>query len=157
MLLKLTPVVLQYGVQYGFRPIDCFLKVFQMYDGNNSTHVLNELAKEGLFHTPIPGATSFAAGSCSVEEMDQVKSTLHPPEEKIIRAYLIDVVEDEHGQTRLKLRDVDSKNIYTTPVEPGSFIINCTSHIANLTHEPVLSCNGRVRTISNYCIAPPLF
>ena len=132
-------------------PIDAFRQIFNTYDGTNAADVLRQGAKDGLFHSPVPGATSFNAGSCSVEEVATVKDILTPASEKVIRAYLLDVVTDAQGAAYLKLRDVATQKVYTEPVEPGAFIVNCTSHLVNLRHDPVLSCNGRVLSPQQLC------
>ena len=58
---------------------------------------------------------------CSREEIATVKTVLSPPEEKIIKAHLLDIKDGGDGAgPELILRAVDgSGTIFRRPIEPG--------------------------------------
>eukprot|EP00746_Dinoflagellata_sp_MGD_P030626 gnl/MRDRNA2_/MRDRNA2_172699_c0_seq1.p1 gnl/MRDRNA2_/MRDRNA2_172699_c0~~gnl/MRDRNA2_/MRDRNA2_172699_c0_seq1.p1 ORF type:complete len:520 (+),score=85.23 gnl/MRDRNA2_/MRDRNA2_172699_c0_seq1:178-1737(+) len=130
--------------------IDWFIQMFDMYDGSNSKEVLQELTRQGFLHHAIPNPGSFVLGICSLEEIALVKTILSPPEEKLLQAYLEDIV-DEGSGLAFKLRALDG-TAFSKSVEAGSFIVNCTSHVANPSEVyPVLSEDGLVLSPQAIC------
>jgi hypothetical protein len=143
---------------YGYNtPLDYIQKMFTMYDGTNAKEVYNEMAKSGFLHTAVPGAENFMVGVSSSEEIATVKQALSPPKDKIIRAYLIDIVDKENDSTgglQLKLSSVDGKRVFYKDLEPGAFVVNCTAHVgfSNLSdHRPVVSHEGLVLNPQQIC------
>lgn len=143
---------------YGYdTPLDYLQKMFSMYNGKNAPEVYKEMAKVGFLHTAMPDAENFLVGVCSSEEIATVRQALCPPKDKIIRAYLIDVVEslsEEKETLQLKLSSVDGSKIFYKRLEPGAIIINCTAHVgfSNLAgHYPVVSHEGLVLSPQQIC------
>jgi len=132
--------------------LDFIGEMIAAYDGTNAREVMVKMEGRGFVHSAIPDAGSFILGVCSQEEVSLVKEALRPPEEKIIKAHLVDIV-DEHGDPVLQLRALDGRTHFTRNIERGSFVINCTDHIpfGEGQHEPVLSDDGLVLTPQGLC------
>ena len=147
-----TPFMQKHSYSYN-TPLDWIRETFTMYDGTNGLETLKELGKKGFLHTPIPGAASFALGISSTEEINHVKKVLQPSNEKIIRAHLLGLVDNvQTKRTQLKLQTIETREIFYKDLEPGSIIVNCTSHIPNnLKHEPILSHEGMVCSPQYIC------
>mmetsp|Transcript_5111 Transcript_5111/g.12008 ORF Transcript_5111/g.12008 Transcript_5111/m.12008 type:complete len:514 (-) Transcript_5111:68-1609(-) len=129
-------------------PLEVFSQIIENYNGSNTSEVLREMEKRGFVHSAIPDASSFLVGVCSREEIRTARAALSPPEDKIIRAHLADVVTTD-GEPALTLQALDGKTRFTRTIERGAFIINCTDMIGPLAHEPILSDDGLVVSPQN--------
>ena len=131
--------------------------MMNLFDGTNGAECCRKLAKTGFMHTPIPGATSFLAGICAPDEIETVEKALSPASKRIVRAYFSNVVERPGGGLEMQLREIEGGGTFTRPIEPGSFVVNCTGHLgvgnpkfAKARYSeatpivPVLSAAGRV-------------
>lgn len=127
------------------------------FDGTNGRETCEALAALGFMHTAIDGASSFAAGVCSDEEIAAVRAALSPAAERVVRAHFVGVTELPGGGLQMELRAAVDGRRFSRALEPGSFIINATGHIpttnprmARLVYSPlnpivpVVSCMGRV-------------
>jgi len=140
------------------RTVETTVKMIHLFEGTNGAECCRELAKTGFMHSPIPGATSFLAGICSPDEIETVQKALSPASERIVRAYFSNVVERPGGELEMQLREIEGGRTFTRPIEPGSFVVNCTGHLAAVANPkvakllyseaapivPVLSAAGRV-------------
>jgi hypothetical protein len=81
----------------------------------------------------------FMYGTLSVGENEAISKGV----DEVIRDYLTDVV-DRDGQPTMLLRSGESR-----PIEPGSFIVNCTGYIGRerVPYEPYVSESGNVVSI----------
>ena len=135
---------------FGDTTLDFASRMLEMYDGDNADEVYKRMAAEGNgFISPIPDPKKFMAGTASVEEVDHVRSVLSPPESKVFKAHLVDVVlrygidGPEDGAT-LELKSCDTGEVEHVVVPRGTFIINCTGHVHPQRARPVLSDDGLV-------------
>ena len=125
---------------------DYFLDLLELYDGSNAEHVLDTMAESGFLHSAIPAPKNFILGVCSEEEIAEAKSALTPAAERILKAHLVDVFDDdvESPTLRMVLRSTDAANEgeeYSIPIPAGAFIVNATDHISTKTNHfaPILS------------------
>jgi hypothetical protein len=86
----------------------------------------------------------FMLGICSPAEMQMVKDALHPREKNIVKAHLVDIIDGDAGIPQMKMRTVDTKEIFYRPIKTGSFIINCTDHFLPVNYQPVLTPDNLV-------------
>ena len=130
---------------------DYFIDLLELYDGSNAEHVLDTMAESGFLHSAIPAPKNFILGVCSEEEIAEAKSALTPAAERILKAHLVDVFDDdvESPTLRMVLRSTDAANEgeeYSIPIPAGAFIVNATDHISTKTNHfaPILSDDGLV-------------
>lgn len=125
---------------------DSMPQLIAAYDGSDAEAVCKQMAERGLLHSPIPDPRSFVLGMCSRAEVAIVQDALSPPEGKVIKAHLMDVI-SENGVPMLKLRDLDGQTAFTKNISSGTFLVNCTDHIdptGQASFEPILSEDGLV-------------
>ena len=79
------------------------------------------------------------------------RTALTPAAERILKAHLVDVFDDdvESPTLRMALRSTDAANEgeeYSIPIPAGAFIVNATDHISTKTNHfaPILSDDGLV-------------
>lgn len=124
------------------------------------TRVVEQMTNRRFFHSAVPDPQHFQLGICSEHEIRVIKDLLSPPNEKIVKGHLIDVVEHE-SNLMLKVRMLDAQ-IKMFPTPPGSFIVNATdnrafgANVRQIEHvqgelidgvqafEPILSSDGLV-------------
>ena len=116
-----------------------FEKVAQRYDGTNGAAV-REWFHESCGTSLTPEAWNFMFGLLSEAENRTITAGLR----HVVTDHLEDVV-DRDGHTDLVLRSGD-----ILPVEPGSWIVNCTGSLLqrDQPHEPAVSRDGRVLSIN---------
>lgn len=134
---------------------DYFLDIMDAWDGTNTAEVYKTMAeKDGYLHSPVPDPQTFILGLLSQEEGDTVSAALSPAEERIIKSYLVDIVDDtgDEGTVRMVLQDFDGEQ-YDRIIPAGSFVVNATDHISVTSNhfEPVLSDDGLVCCPQRLC------
>lgn len=135
---------------------DYFLDIMDMWDGTNQAEVYEQMAAvDGYLHSPVPDPKTFILGLLSQEESDTVAAALSPAEERIIKSYLVDVVDDtgDEGTVRMVLQGLEGGPQFDRIIPAGSFIVNATDHIsvASNNFEPVLSDDGLVCCPQRLC------
>jgi len=143
---------------------DLLFDILEKYDGNNAQHVYQEMcASSNAMHSAIPNPSSFVLGISSTEEINVVRQILSPPTDKIVKGYLVDVIDDDDASSssssssstgvRLLLRDLSGKHFDRSSPQ-GTIIINATD---NLTEEnanrfvPVIDSSGLVLSPQRLC------
>lgn len=122
----------------GYAPVEMFLDLAQRYDGTNEHAVLDRLRAKYTVAL-VPDARRYMLGLLSERENKVIAAGAHD----IIKDYFIDVV-DREGRPTLVLKSGESR-----PIEPGSWLINCTTYTLreDLSYEPFVSNSGRVISI----------
>jgi len=143
-----APVTFWEKNAYGSKLVfDYMLEALEGYDGNNALEHLSQLSKHGLVHSPFPDPHSFVLGMCSTHEVDVVRAVLSPADKKIIKGHLLDIV-DDGSCPKLQIRSLDG-SIVLHPIEPGSFIVDCTDHVRPIEWGPIISDDGLVVSPQN--------
>jgi len=122
----------------GYTPVETFLDLAQRFDGRNERAVFDHLRSKYTVSL-VPDAKRFMLGLLSHHENAVIAARSH----EIIKDYLVDVV-DRDGSPRLLLKNGESR-----PIEPGSWIVNCTGYILreDIPYEPYISESGKVISI----------
>jgi len=120
--------------------------MLEMFNGENAKEVYQEISRTGFLHSAIPDPGSFMIGVCSAKEIELAQMALAPAERCIIKAHLIDVVQDADAGPALWLRSLDRQSTYQHPIERGSFLVDCTDHVSERsnTFQPIVSGDGLV-------------
>jgi hypothetical protein len=108
------------------------------FDGTNEIDVAEWMRRTyGLWSTP--GTGNFFLGVLSESENATIAAGLHD----VIMDHLVDVA-DRDGEPELVFRSGASK-----PIEPGSWVVNCTGYIRRNDHpyEPYVSAGGSVLSL----------
>ncbi len=113
---------------------DTFLRLVELFDGTNERAVMEQLGREGIAQTVFGAGGNCRYGLLSIGERAEILAGVSD----VHRGYLVDV--DGTGMT---IRELDG-TLREVPVEPGAWIVNCTSHFRQLRHEPVLQEGGLV-------------
>eukprot|EP00937_MAST-01D_sp_MAST-1D-sp2_P006399 g6399.t1 len=147
--------------------IDAMLDMFELWDGTNGAEVYRALGAKGALITPIDGASCFVAGNVDPHEVQTMRSALSPATERIVRAYLLDVEDGDSGPggtaPLMRLRLVPTGDgssggagpakaqgeVVLRELEPGSYIVNCTDHLREIPHRPVVDDSGLVLAPQN--------
>jgi hypothetical protein len=136
--------------------LDTMTRVLEHFDGNNTSEVCQRMSEEdNSFISPIADSKRFMAGTASVEEVEHVRGVLSPPEDKVFKAHLLNVVHHygidgpEDGAV-LELKNCDTGEIERIVVPRGTFIVNCTGHVHPVPILPVLSDDGLVLTPQHF-------
>jgi thioredoxin reductase len=109
------------------------------YDGTNEVEV-RAWFREAYCTHPTPEADNYFAGLMSEAENTTISEGLND----VVMDYFDDVV-DRNGLTELVFRSGS-----TRPVEPGSWIVNCTGYLGGENappYEPYVSASGAVASI----------
>jgi hypothetical protein len=124
---------------FGSEPFSSILtEVVRRFDGANETDVIDWLrATYGTWLTPSTG--NFFLGFLSEEETDTIAAGLH----EVVMDHLVDVI-DHDDSTEMVLRSGT-----TRPLEPGSWVVNCTGYLTGYGHpyEPYTSGSGNVLSV----------
>jgi hypothetical protein len=112
---------------------DAFLRMCDLFDGQNEALVMDALERDGLMMSVFGEAGNCRYGLLSLAERDQVRAGVG----EIHRGHIVDV-----DGTRMVLRN--GKEQREVPVAEGSWFINCTSHLRVIPNEPVLQDDGVV-------------
>lgn len=129
----------------GTRPNSVLVGATDRFDGTNELEMF-AWVRDRFGTGPIPQAQHFFLGALSAAESSRVSNGLG----RVVQDHLVDAVDTADG-VRLTLRSGASVD-----VEPGSWIVNCTSHFRardDAGTVPYVSGSGRVVTIG----APGLF
>mmetsp|Transcript_11331 Transcript_11331/g.13390 ORF Transcript_11331/g.13390 Transcript_11331/m.13390 type:complete len:610 (+) Transcript_11331:95-1924(+) len=146
--------------------LDNFVKIIQMFDGSNAPEVFVELEKRGFIHSALPTPDSFSLGVCSRAEIAIAKAALTPHQDKVVKAYIRDVVDGPDGPVMefsaldSKIKEGKEEKIHTggglitgaaktfeRKLPEGSFIVNATEHIAlagKREFQPIIDEDGIV-------------
>lgn len=112
---------------------DVFLEIAEMFDGSNELEVMSRLAREKLALNVFGFGGNCRLGLLSTAERDDVLAHV----DEAIRAHFVDV-----DGTRMVVRERGAERSFD--IAEGSWVINCTSHIRELPHEPLLQDDGLV-------------
>merc|ERR1711865_854437 len=109
-------------------------------------------AKRGYIHSAIPDPSSFVLGISSEEEIAVVAEALHPTADKVVKGYLVDVIDGVCGGPELVLRTLAGAE-YTRSVPIGTFIINATDNLNDSANcfDPVVDESGLVLNPQYLC------
>ena len=143
---------------------DVFFDILEKYDGTNAQHVYQEMCTtSNAMHSAIPNPSSFVLGIMSSEEIKVVGQVLSPPSDKIIKGYLIDVVDDDEavidgegardGGVRMLLRDLNGNEVDRAAPQ-GTIIINATDNLTEANANrfgPVIDSSGLVLSPQRLC------
>ncbi|HLK37063.1 MAG TPA: hypothetical protein VKU41_09965 [Polyangiaceae bacterium] len=112
---------------------DVFLRIAMMFDGQNETAVVEALARDGLMMNVFGQGGNCRFGMLSFGERDEIRGGVT----EVHRGHLVDV-----EGSRMVVRSGKEKR--ETTVRDGSWFVNCTSHLRQFPHEPVLQDGGLV-------------
>jgi hypothetical protein len=112
---------------------DGFLRICELFDGQNEAAVMGALERAGLMMNVFGHAGNCRYGALSFAERDEICKGISETH----RGHLVDV-----EGSRMILRDSGDRR--EVPVADGSWFINCTSHLRAAPHEPVLQDSGLV-------------
>jgi len=74
---------------------DYLVEMLAMFDGHNEQEVYAAQRACGVFHAAVPDPENFVLGICSVEEMGVCRGALSPAHEKVHKAHLIAIHNDD--------------------------------------------------------------
>lgn len=114
-------------------------EVSRRYDGTNEAEI-HEWFRSSYSTQPTSEAENYFAGLMSESETKAIAEGIHD----VVMDYFVDAV-DRDGTTELVFRSGS-----TRPVEPGSWIVNCTGYLggeAAPPYEPYVSASGTVVSI----------
>jgi len=127
---------------------DHFIDMMELYDGKNEAEVYAAAERAGALHSPLDAPTSFSFGMCSTAEVENVRATLQPKVERVVRAHLVDVMpsdSDESVLLHLQPTDGDESGRFVREIPAGSFIVNCTDNLAPVDKvHPIIDESGLV-------------
>lgn len=112
--------------------------IARRYDGTNEIEVARWYrSRHGVWLTPTTG--NFLLGMLSEQENRTISTGLS----EVVMDHLVDVV-DRGDSTEMALRSGR-----TTPIEPGSWVVNCTGYIGRTDqpYEPYTNADGSVLSI----------
>jgi hypothetical protein len=112
---------------------DCFLRICEIFDGDNEVQVMRALEREGLAINVFGQAGNCRYGMLSLAERDEVLANAG----EIFHGHLVDV-----EGTHMIVREGNAQRAVS--IAEGSWFINCTSHLRGGPHEPVLQDSGAV-------------
>ncbi len=126
----------------GMRYTAIFAGAAKRFDGTNAAQVSAWCrARCGTSPLADPAPTHVLFALLSEAESSTVASGV----DEVIRAHLVDVVDEASGPVML-LRNGDRH-----PIAAGSWVVNCTSHLGvrDVEHVPYVSSSGRVLSINS--------
>ena len=112
---------------------DVFLRMCELFDGQNEAAVMASLERQGLVMNVFGHAGNYRLALLSLAERDEIRASVH----EVHRGHLVDV----DGVT-MTLRE--GAQLREVPVADGSWFINCTTHFRPTPHEPILQDGGAV-------------
>jgi hypothetical protein len=124
----------------GTTPLDGFLDAARRFNGDNEAEVIAYFRSK--YTVALHGdCKRFMFGVLSDRENQVIARGV----DEVLRDYLVDVV-DRDGKPTMLLRSGGSR-----PVEPGSWVVNCTGYVFNerRPYEPYVSEGGNVLSIQN--------
>jgi hypothetical protein len=111
----------------------CFLRMCELFDGHNEADVMRALERDGVVVNVFGHAANCRFGMLSAGEGDQIRARVN----QVQRGHLVDV-----DGTKMTLRE--GEELREVSIAPGSWFINCTTHLQHFPHEPVLQDSGLV-------------
>jgi len=126
----------------GMRYTAIFAGAAKRFDGTNAAEVSAWcLARCGTSPLSDPAPTHVLFALLSQAERATVASSV----KSVVRDYLVDVVDEASGPVML-LRSGARQ-----PIEAGSWVINCTSHLGarDVKHVPYVSASGKILSINS--------
>jgi len=115
----------------GILAADAFLNMALAFDGENEQQVMAELARAGQVINVFGTADNCRLGLLSLHERDQIRAGVR----EVHAGYVVDV-----EGTQLVLRR--ARQLRKLRVAEGAWFINCTTHLLQQPHEPVLQDGG---------------
>jgi cation diffusion facilitator CzcD-associated flavoprotein CzcO len=112
---------------------DVFLEISQHFDGQNEVDVMASLERQGILFSVFGSAANCRYGMLSSSERHEVRTGV----DQVYRGHLVDV-----DGTRMVLREGQAER--SVSVAPGSWFINCTTHLPYHPHQAVLQDGGLV-------------
>lgn len=112
---------------------DAFLRMCELFDGENEDAVMASLERQGLMMNVFGHAGNYRLALLSFAERDEIRASVH----EVHRGHLVDV----HGPTMTLREGAQRREV---PVGDGSWFINCTTHFRPIPHEPILQDRGAV-------------
>ena len=65
------------------------------------------MQEQGLVHSSVPDPESFVLGICSEEEIEVQRAALSPPDTKVIKGYLLDIVDTGANGSAMRIKRLD--------------------------------------------------
>jgi hypothetical protein len=112
---------------------DGFLRLCDLFDGQNEAAVMETLEREGLVMNVFGHGGNYRLGLLSFTERDEIRAGVH----EVHRGHLVDV----DGGTIILREGAQERRL---PVADGSWFVNCTTHFRQVPHEPILQDGGVV-------------
>jgi hypothetical protein len=112
---------------------DAFLRMCELFDGQNEAEVMASLERQGLVMNVFGHAGNYRLALLSLAERDEIRASVH----EVHRGHLVDV----DGVTMTLREGAQRREV---PVADGSWFINCTTHFRAIPHEPILQDGGAV-------------
>jgi len=112
---------------------DAFLRLALPFDGQNEAALIQGFERDGLMMNVFGQAGNYRYGVLSFAERDEILAGVS----EVHRGHLVDV---DHGQMVLS----EGKEQRRVPVADGSWFVNCTTHLRQVPHQPVLQDGGVV-------------
>lgn len=112
---------------------DFLRRVADRFDGQNEADVVQYLERKNLLMNVFGTAANFRFGILSRAEREGVLARV----DEIIRGHLVDV-----DGKRMIVREGGTERAFD--IADGAWLINCTAHIRELPHEPLLQDDGLV-------------
>ncbi len=112
---------------------DVFLRMCELFDGQNEAAVMASLERQGLVTNVFGHAGNYRLALLSLAERDEIRASVH----EVHRGHLVDV-----DGVAMTLREGAQRR--EVPVADGSWFINCTTHFRPIPHEPILQDGGAV-------------
>jgi hypothetical protein len=118
-------------IAQGTLAADTFLRVVELFDGQNEIDVMATMAREKKMINVFGHAGNCRYGMLSLRERDEVLRSV----DQVYRGHLVDV-----DGLQMVLREGAQER--SVVVAEGSWFINCTTHLKPVPHEPVLQDGG---------------
>ncbi|MAQ19038.1 MAG: hypothetical protein CMN30_30095 [Sandaracinus sp.] len=114
-----------------------FLETARLYEGGEGAAVYRWHLERGYMHSVFPDPGSYMLGQLSTAERTTIAAAVAAAH----RGHLVDVVGERRPRMVLRCRDGELREV---PVAPGATFINCTNHLEDRPHRPVLTDGGLV-------------
>jgi hypothetical protein len=112
---------------------DAFLRMCELFDGQNEAAVMASLERQGLVMNVFGHAGNYRLALLSLAERDEIRASVH----QVHRGHLVDV----DGVTMTLREGAQRREV---PVADSAWFINCTTHFRAAPHEPILQDGGAV-------------
>ncbi len=112
---------------------DVFLRMCELFDGENEQAVFDALERERTIIKVFDEAANCRYGLLSQGERDEILARV----DEVLPGHLVDV---DGLRMTIRHRGVERP----VDVEEGTWLINCTAHLLDRVHRPILSGGGLV-------------